>query len=83
MGRQAGEVASLRLPAVDRKAAVVELRRQGMSQSAIAATVGVSQKTISDDLATNSVETTELNNDQPVLGLDGRTRTYPARRRRP
>lgn len=75
--------ARLRLPAEHRQKAVVELRLAGMSQRAISSTLGVSQPTVSRDLAGDSFESPGL--PENATGLDGKryAATQPARRSAP
>jgi len=61
----------LRLPAGDRQQAVTELRLAGMSQRAIASTVGVNQATVSRDLAGDADASPA-----EITGTDGKN--YPA-----
>lgn len=63
----------LRLPFEHRQKAVTELRLAGMSQRAIGTTLGVDQKTVSNDLRSGE----EFSSPEPVVGLDGKT--YAAR----
>jgi transcriptional regulator with XRE-family HTH domain len=63
--------APLRLPPEERKAVGVWLRKQGMSQRAIADAVGVAQRTVSNDLQAGEQNCSP--DPQPITGLDGKT----------
>ena len=63
----------LRLPREERAEVVASLRESGLSTRAIAAATGLSQKTVSREVAAGE------SNDSPVIGTDGKTYTPPAR----
>jgi hypothetical protein len=64
---------SVILPTDDRKVLVPKLRQQGMSQQQIADTLGVDQKTVSNDLNRNIP-----NEDQPTTIVNSRGQERPA-----
>ncbi|MFZ2529774.1 MAG: helix-turn-helix domain-containing protein [Rhodococcus sp. (in: high G+C Gram-positive bacteria)] len=63
----------LRLPREERAEVVASLRESGLSTRAIAAATGLSQKTVSREVAAGE------SNDSPVIGTDGKTYTPKSR----
>lgn len=61
------------LPRDERREAVAELRQIGMSQRAIASTLGVDQKTVSNDLRSTE-ENSSVDQPERITSLDGRER---------
>jgi transposase len=68
------QLAQLRMPLEDRRAAVAELRGRGMSLRAIGAPLGLSAQTVQRDLQAADVQLAT------VTSLDGRTRPAAAAR---
>lgn len=68
---QADVLGDVRIPVGDRPALVAELRQGGMSQRAIGAALGVSKRTVENDLAQVATSSQVA----PVTGLDGKRYT--------
>ncbi len=69
------ELDGLKLPAPKRREVVVELAGAGMSNRAIADTIGVGHQTIGRDLSTGPCG--PVDKDRKSLGQDGRERSHP------
>lgn len=71
-----GELGGLKLPVPQRREVVSELAGAGMSNRAIADTIGVGHQTIGRDLATGPCGPVD-DTPRTTLGQDGRERSYP------
>ena len=69
------ELGGLKLPVPQRREVVSELAGAGMSNRAIADTIGVSRETVNRDRATDT--NVSVGEDRKTLGQDGRERAYP------
>lgn len=68
------ELRGISLPVQERRDAAVELRQAGMSQRAISAALGVSQKTIDRDLDSQLSHDDSVEMPEQVMSLDGKQR---------
>jgi hypothetical protein len=71
----AAEFPGVRMPVPQRRDAVLELTEAGLSTRAIGAALGVSDGTVRNDQKSTAQDYAV--DPRPVVGLDGRTRTYP------
>ncbi|VBA33124.1 hypothetical protein LAUMK4_05885 [Mycobacterium persicum] len=71
------ELGGLKLPVPQRREIVSELAGAGMSNRAIADTIGVGRDTVGRDLSTVADATVDDDAPRTTLGQDGRERSYP------